>query len=287
MAFSQPETIPDTLDWTGYYPLQIGNCWESLKEILIASERLEYREIIGDTLINEHRYFIQAEVIDSFDPVNGIDQTQAFRTYLRYDSLETRLVAWSERDSRDVEYSPNLSSDFGAETDHYSVLGGYNEDMRVLRVGSDSVHYRAEKTFFNLGGGATYFHGVGFWVGVGDGQAGSSRLTYLRLNGIEYGERVFSVNVEEEQVVDRIKIQMYPNPASINTNLRITLPETGAVNIEVYDILGRKLTDFDSGILIMGRHDISLDLAGLVQGRYMVRIKIGDEQAGLPLMIVR
>ena len=286
-VLGQNEVIPDTLDWKEYYPLQIGNSWESLREILIAEQRLEYREIIGDTLIDERLYYIQTEVIDIYDPVQSRDNTFFNTSYLRYDTLGTRILSWSERNQRDEEYTPDLSADFGSETSGFMVLGGYNDENKVLGIGSDSLHFKAEKGFLNLGGIVTYFHGIGYLPGVGDGASGSSRLTYVRLDGVEYGDRVFRVSVQEESIASRNSLYIYPNPASAKITLRVNLSKTDNVIIEVYDMLGRSRVEQNVGTLALGEHEITLDTSRLVQGKYMVRVKIGGMPTSTPLTIVR
>jgi hypothetical protein len=48
---------PDTLDWHGYYPLEIGNGWE--KRFDGAFLNIERRERIEtDTLVTDHRWFV-------------------------------------------------------------------------------------------------------------------------------------------------------------------------------------------------------------------------------------
>lgn len=86
-CFAQDEVVPDTLDWHGYYPLEVGNAWEWETEQLVGYFRLDHREIVGDTLIHDIPYFVQAEYRSVLD--SGSRFSEWDTTYVRYDSVRT------------------------------------------------------------------------------------------------------------------------------------------------------------------------------------------------------
>jgi len=54
----QAQSIPDTLDWRRYFPLQVGNEWHY---VYIWTNTLMMRTqwyIIGDTLLDNEHYFV-------------------------------------------------------------------------------------------------------------------------------------------------------------------------------------------------------------------------------------
>lgn len=267
-AHSQNEIIADSLEWTDYYPLQIGNVWEWSSEIQVAYSRLDYREIIGDTLIEDALYFVQIEHFGEYDPVFNIDNSGSNTSYLRYDSLEKRVVAWRETEELEVDYSCNLNASFGGRTDcervgDSYVEGGYESNGELL-VGDDLVPYGALKMFINLGGGVSYYHGIGFLPLLGDGQAGSITFTYVRLNGVEYGDRVFNVSVEEGSVARVEELEIYPNPGS--GRLTINGKSLGEVSIRMFDVMGRAVRED-----VSCRFPCNIDTTDLSSGIYFVR----------------
>ncbi|HZK76300.1 MAG TPA: T9SS type A sorting domain-containing protein, partial [Candidatus Kapabacteria bacterium] len=63
-----------------------------------------------------------------------------------------------------------------------------------------------------------------------------------------------------------------PNPTSESTTLSFTTPSAGTVKIELFDVLGNKVTGGFSEILGAGNHTHPVSLAGLPAGIYYARI---------------
>ena len=64
---------------------------------------------------------------------------------------------------------------------------------------------------------------------------------------------------------------IYPNPASSQATLSLTLPAAQNVSVAVYDVLGREVAVLHDGPLAVGVHRIVLDAAELPAGLYLVR----------------
>ncbi len=67
-------------------------------------------------------------------------------------------------------------------------------------------------------------------------------------------------------------ISIYPNPFNNKTMISFDLPTQANVNLEIYDILGRKIAALIQGVLDQGKHKISLDAGSWKSGVYFVRI---------------
>ncbi len=65
-------------------------------------------------------------------------------------------------------------------------------------------------------------------------------------------------------------LHLYPNPARGTAMIEATLPAARAVQIDVFDVLGRRLRSVDMGIRSAGVHIFSLPVDGLVPGSYIV-----------------
>ena len=70
--------------------------------------------------------------------------------------------------------------------------------------------------------------------------------------------------------------QNYPNPFNPSTTIRFGLPEAGAVQLEVYNALGQKVTELVNGRKAAGWHTISFDASQLASGLYIYRITSGS-----------
>ncbi len=75
----------------------------------------------------------------------------------------------------------------------------------------------------------------------------------------------------------QVKIyQNYPNPFNPETNIDFELPRPAFVELEVFDITGRKVQTLTSEFYRLGSYSIPFDAAGLSSGIYIYRLRIDD-----------
>jgi hypothetical protein len=72
-------------------------------------------------------------------------------------------------------------------------------------------------------------------------------------------------------------MQNYPNPFNTATNISFEIPESGIIDISVYNLLGRKVTTLFSGLKKAGRHSVTWDAAGYSSGIYFYKLTAGDK----------
>jgi uncharacterized repeat protein (TIGR01451 family) len=68
-----------------------------------------------------------------------------------------------------------------------------------------------------------------------------------------------------------------PNPFAASTRLRYALPEDARVNLNVYDLLGRRVATLVDTEQPAGRYTVMLDGADLASGTYFVRLRAGTQ----------
>ncbi len=296
---AQDPLQPDTLDWHGYYPLEIGNVWEMRFDgaflNLVRRQRIE-----ADTLVAGHRWFVQTEFLGGIE--FGQDVARYDTLLLRYDEPYGRVLSFRPATGEVGDYTCDLSGDFGAEVwcgadlteDAYSVPfeGGYAADPNYgypLIVGDDTVAFAAVKGSRVTGGSGLigYYHGVGPLQGPGDGFDGTIVFSYLRLGGVAYGKATEFVGIEELPERQAPLVSIYPNPA--RETLWITSDGVhGVRSVALYDSRGRlglrrgacgSPCEVDLGALAPGVYLVEVELgAGASVRRRVVVVRLGDER---------
>ncbi|MBK7175217.1 MAG: T9SS type A sorting domain-containing protein [Bacteroidales bacterium] len=107
--------------------------------------------------------------------------------------------------------------------------------------------------------------------------------------GGEYGAMASTyqdspLSVEKKPVHSAIKAKVFPNPLSPASVIEYEVDIPADVNIEVFDIQGRKLKSINEGIRHPGKYSVALKPYNLEIGIYTCRIQIG--QRNIPLKVV-
>jgi hypothetical protein len=100
----------------------------------------------------------------------------------------------------------------------------------------------------------------------------------------DVGTQSFIVRLADEQIPNAatprliphpasLRLGAYPNPFNATTTLTLELPQSGAVTLAVYDLLGREVTRLWNGELAAGEHQFRLDGGGLPSGLYLAKLE--------------
>ncbi len=82
-------------------------------------------------------------------------------------------------------------------------------------------------------------------------------------------------------------LQNSPNPFNPTTAIRYRLPTSGAVRLEVFNVLGNRVRVLVDEIQTAGLHRVTFDAAGLPTGTYLYRLTAGDRVESRQLMLVK
>jgi len=74
----------------------------------------------------------------------------------------------------------------------------------------------------------------------------------------------------------------YPNPFNPSVAVPFAVPEAAHVEIELYDVLGRRVAVLANSLFDTGRHTIRFDGSNLASGVYLLRAVMGPEAGGTP-----
>lgn len=70
--------------------------------------------------------------------------------------------------------------------------------------------------------------------------------------------------------------QNYPNPFNPSTSISFTLPASGNVTLQVYNVLGQVVATLLDGSLEAGMHSVTWTPVGLASGTYVYRLQAKD-----------
>ncbi len=81
--------------------------------------------------------------------------------------------------------------------------------------------------------------------------------------------------------------QNWPNPFNPQTQITYGVPVSGDVRLEVYDILGRRVSTLVSGFRPEGRHTVTFDASRLASGMYLYRLEAGGKAVTRTMTLLR
>jgi hypothetical protein len=105
----------------------------------------------------------------------------------------------------------------------------------------------------------------------------------------DYGSTEDIVAVDDPRPLpDRYFIhQNFPNPFNASTTLRYELPQQAQVKLNIYDILGRKVTTIEDGLLPAGYYQVLWKANAAASGIYFYRLQAGDYISTKKMLLVK
>ncbi|MDF1570940.1 MAG: fasciclin domain-containing protein [Bacteroidales bacterium] len=95
-----------------------------------------------------------------------------------------------------------------------------------------------------------------------------------------------ATNIKEEISIFSNAV-VYPNPASDLINFRFEMSNSSEVSIEVYDIVGQKVTERYLGVLPTGGHDYVMGTESMENGIYIIIVNSGNSAFVDKVKVVR
>jgi len=81
--------------------------------------------------------------------------------------------------------------------------------------------------------------------------------------------------------------QNYPNPFNSSTSIRYTLPYNCNLTMEIYNVLGQRVTTLVNGYQAPGSHSITWNAIGQPSGPYLIKISGDDFCANRTILLVK
>ncbi len=119
---------------------------------------------------------------------------------------------------------------------------------------------------------------------VASGYTGTVAVTNTQV----YTENIMGVPSNTGEVPDKYSLsQNYPNPFNPATTIDFNLPNSGLVNLNVYDVLGRKVAVLMSGYMTAGSHTAHFDASSLSSGVYFYTLTSGEFTNTKKMLLVK
>jgi hypothetical protein len=92
-----------------------------------------------------------------------------------------------------------------------------------------------------------------------------------------YSLHVHNTTLNTEEHEQENTVNLYPNPTAELINIEFELSNTENVTMEVFDMQGVKIATPQIGNKEQGKHKISVNMAHLSSGMYIIKLHYGDE----------
>jgi type IX secretion system substrate protein len=95
------------------------------------------------------------------------------------------------------------------------------------------------------------------------------------------------VSNEPILIKNYILFQNYPNPFNPTTTIKYTLPKSDQVTIEVFNLLGQKITTLLDKQMTAGNHEVKFTADNLPSGVYLYHIQAGQYQEVRKMILIK
>lgn len=87
-----------------------------------------------------------------------------------------------------------------------------------------------------------------------------------------------NINEEDQTIPNELKLdQNYPNPFNPSTTIKFSIPNRAKIQLEVFDLLGRKVSGILNEVRSAGQYSIDFDASQLSSGLYIYRLQVGNK----------
>jgi hypothetical protein len=244
------------------------------------------------TLEGNEKYILIANGIVS---ASGYDPIQPFDIYVNAVSREVAtstdntdvLVFHGSTDAPTVDiYETGVGAGLLVDDLMYSDYAGYLElptDDYILEIRDETgtttvAAYDAPLATLGLDGAAISVVASGFLFPANNSNGPSFGLWVALASGGELIPLSFPTAVEEKPAIIEDEFMIYPNPARDMVNVNYGLETDQNVSVEIYNMIGNKILEKELGYKGARTHNEQINISGLSNGLYFLRITAGNSQ---------
>jgi hypothetical protein len=82
-------------------------------------------------------------------------------------------------------------------------------------------------------------------------------------------------------------LQNYPNPFNAQTTISFIMPKAGEVRLDIYNVLGEKVTTLCQGPLTAGQHSVIWKAERFSSGLYIARLEVGGRVNRIKMVLLK
>jgi hypothetical protein len=82
-------------------------------------------------------------------------------------------------------------------------------------------------------------------------------------------------------------MQNYPNPFNPSTVIEYSIPQSGFVTLEIYNLLGEKVASLVNGMQEAGRYEVNFDASSFASGIYFYNLKSGSFNSVKKMLLMK
>jgi hypothetical protein len=270
-----------------FFPLHVGDLWQYRDE----SNMLAIQQVIGDTVLEGHRYFLLIHSLrTSGGGITRVDS--ALRVQMRRglptagDSCgggtpyEESIYRLGEPDSA---VWPICETFYGMPTSHnlvrFNGIGSMNvfgQRREVMEFNFGGVFYSPPSLDTAFAFGALLVRGIGILYEQYY-EAAYCMLQGAIIDGVQFGT-IVSVNETPGTLPLTCSLsQNYPNPFNPSTTIEYRVPSAAYVSLKVFDLLGREVAVLVDREEDAGSHQVVFHGGGIASGVYFYRLAVGPK----------
>lgn len=201
-------------------------------------------------------------------------QVGMFTTELRV----PEIPQWTPNNHQEnVETTPRLAWSTSERAEKYDLQIADDSDFSNIRLELED-HMNTEFQISDaLAEGVTYY-----WRVRAENDSGQSGWS----EALSFTTHTTTSASDDLPIAFELK-QNYPNPFNPTTQIRFSIPEQVHVNLEVYDLLGRRVATLVNELKTPGWYDITFDATSLTSGMYIYRLQTENHIEAKQMMLVK
>jgi hypothetical protein len=216
-------------------------------------------------------YWLRYDGMNDPDSI-GTGDYNVGMTVLWYDNLEGGPAGWGEIGGADVRLNGEYNDQVIPLATREATTG-WKQYAHVVYPRDGAVGMELRVRYWHKFTGTTYWDDVAI-VNIG----GSTLATATGVED-ETGKEVPSTV---------LLLQNYPNPFTSSTTVAFNLPQSGAVTLSIYNVLGQRIaTMVNDKILPAGPQRVEFDAAGLPSGVYIYVLEANKRTEARTMVLLK
>jgi len=95
----------------------------------------------------------------------------------------------------------------------------------------------------------------------------------------------FPLGISDQAAASALNASVYPNPVKGTATVRVEVPQSGNVTVEITNLVGQKVMSFTKNLSTTGMNTFSLDASQLTSGVYFYTVKQGSQKVSGKIIV--